>query len=358
MTRLAPGAPTTIDTPRLRLRPPRRDDAGFHHALHADPATHTHAPWEVVHDPAQNRLTLTMWLQHWDDEGFGYWVVEDRSGRAIGMAGVRRLDGEPGLNLAVRLLPGVHGDGLGREAVRAVVTWAAQWLPGEAVIAVVRPENTPSRRVVQAAGLRRVASVAHAGAPSDAGPSDLWRSPDPEIVLDAADAPREEMLDVWCAVNASGGSVGFLPDAPRDAVARVLDRHLDVTGPDAPLLVLRDGADAGLLGFCWWVRDPFELMAHTVVLKRFMVVPDRQGTNLGSLLLAGALAAARDMPDVDLLRLDYRSGSGLGAFYARHGFVETGRVPGLIRVGPGNHRDSVSMARTPSGAPLVFDGRL
>lgn len=357
MTRLAPGAPTTLDTDRLRLRPPRTDDAAFHHALHSDPATHAHAPWEVVHDPAQNRLTLTMWLEHWANEGFGYWIVEDRSGRAVGMAGVRRLDGEPGLNLAVRLLPGAHGQGLGREAVRAVVTWAAQWLPGEDVVAVVRPENTPSERAVAAAGLSRVAAVAHAGAPADTGPSNLWRTPTLAVV-GADDAPREEMLDMWCAVNAAGGSVGFLPDAPRDAVARVLDRHLDVTGPDAPLVTLRDAADAALLGFCWWVRDPFELMAHTVVLKRFMVAPRRQGSNLGALLLAGSLAVARDMPDVDLLRLDYRSGSGLGAFYARHGFVETGRVPGLIRIGPGRRRDSVSMARTPSGAPLVFDGRL
>ena len=89
-----------------------------------------------------------------------------------------------------------------------------------------------------------------------------------------------------------------------------------------------------------------------------MVDSRAQGRNLGALLLCGAHAIARTLPDVDLLRLDYRSGSGLGAFYARHGWVETGRVPGLIRVGAGEHRDGVSMARHPFGESLVADGRL
>lgn len=353
-----PAAPTTLTTARLRLRPPRPDDAAFHHALHSDPATHEHAPWALVSDPAQNRLTLEVWLEHWATEGFGYWVVEESgSGRLVGMAGVRRLVRVPGLNLYYRFIAGVHGQGYGTEASRAVVTWATEWLPGEQVAAVIRPENEASRRTAARSGLSLTGEFRYPDDPPERGAGELWHPP---VVRreEPSEALHAEKLDLWCAVNAAGGAVGFLPDSPREAVGEVLGRELAQTSDDIPLMTLRDAADGRLLGFCWWVRDPFVLFAHSLVLKRLMTTPQERGRNLGSLLLAGAHAVARTMPDVDLLRLHYRSGLGLGHFYARHGWHEVGRTPRLIRVAPGDLRDSVEMARRPDGAPLEPDGRL
>lgn len=352
-------APTTLATSRLRLRPPTRDDAGFVQALHSDPATYTHAPWAHTTDPAHHRLTHELWLEHWREEGFGYWVVEQvEGGRAIGACGVRRQRAHPGeLNLYYRFTAGSHGQGYGTEAARAAVSWAAQWLPDDVVVAVIRPENVASQRTAARSGLSRVGMRDVPGDPEGVGPSELWRAP-----VVRREEPNDElfgqMLDLWCRVNAAGGAVGFLPDSPREAVAEVLSRELARTSDDVPLVVLRDAADARLLGFCWWVRDPFALFAHSLTLKRLMVDPAEQGRGLGSILLGGATAVARTMPDVDLLRLHYRSGLGLGRFYAAHGWAEVGRVPRLIRVAPDDLRDSVEMARRPDGSPLVPDGRL
>ena len=44
-------------------------------------------------------------------------------------------------------------------------------------------------------------------------------------------------------------------------------------------------------------------------------------------------------------------------FYRRCGYVEVGRVPGVIRVSPGDDRDSVLMARRLDDHPMVADGR-
>ncbi len=92
---------------------------------------------------------------------------------------------------------------------------------------------------------------------------------------------------------------------------------------------------------------------HVAGLKRLMVDPAAQGRNLGRLLLAGMLGVARrDLPRVELLRLDYRDGLGLGEFYARSGWSEVGRVPRGLRLSGTDYRDDVAMARRVDGAPL------
>jgi hypothetical protein len=61
--------------------------------------------------------------------------------------------------------------------------------------------------------------------------------------------------------------------------------------------------------------------------------------------------------DVEVTVLDVRSGLGTTRFYEGSGYVEVGRVPGVIRVGPADDRDSVLMARRLDGRPMVADGR-
>jgi hypothetical protein len=78
-----------------------------------------------------------------------------------------------------------------------------------------------------------------------------------------------------------------------------------------------------------------------------------QGRNLGRILLGGMVGIARrELPHVELLRLDYRDGLGLGGFYARAGWTEVGRLPRGLRLGPNDYRDDVAMARRVDGAPV------
>jgi hypothetical protein len=48
--------------------------------------------------------------------------------------------------------------------------------------------------------------------------------------------------------------------------------------------------------------------------------------------------------------------SGASTFYAMCGYAEVGRIPGAIRVAPGDDRDDIMMARRVDGRPLVADG--
>ncbi len=165
------------------------------------------------------------------------------------------------------------------------------------------------------------------------------------------DALRSEVLDLWCQVTDAGGSVGFVPGASREQVAAAMAAHeSQMASGDAVAGALREpGGD--LVGWAWWVRVPNPLLHHGRWLYRVMVDPARQRRGLGLLLMAGMHRLARE-DGVELLELGVRSGSGASDFYARCGYVEVGRIPGAIRVGPGDDRDDVTMARRVDGEPL------
>ena len=114
--------------------------------------------------------------------------------------------------------------------------------------------------------------------------------------------------------------------------------------------------DGALLGLAWWVRSPNPLMSQGLSAYRVMTEPTLRGRNLGRILMSGMHRLGRD-DGAELVTLDYRSGTGVGAFYARCGYTEVGRVPGSIRVRPGDDRDSVPVARRLDGAPLRAHGR-
>lgn len=338
------------------MRRPRRDDIDVYIRLHTDPRTYAHAP-HTQPDALGCRIRLDGELEHWRQHGFGYLAVEElATGRVVGWGGVRSEPGHEHLNLYYRLDHANLGRGWGRLLARAIVVAATEELPDRLVRASIRPVNTASLRTVEAAGLVRIGTDTHPNDPPEGPRSELFELPRVTRAERVPAGMREEMLDLWGRVNAAGGSVGFLPGAARADMVPVLDEHLaGMAGGRAALAVLR-APDGTLLGFAWWELAADPRFAHVARLLRLQVDPDKQGRNFGRLLLSGMHAMARGLPGVELMRLDYRSGTGLGDFYSRGGWVETGRQPGGLRAAPGDDRDDVSMMRRLDGSPLVGDG--
>ncbi len=88
----------------------------------------------------------------------------------------------------------------------------------------------------------------------------------------------------------------------------------------------------------------FGPMDHWRLVSKVMVHPELQGRGYGAALLAEAERIAREW-GLAGLKLQVRGGLGLESFYLRSGYVEVGRVPGAIRVAPGDDRDDVVMWR-------------
>ena len=188
-------------------------------------------------------------------------------------------------------------------------------------------------------------------------PSTVLRAPRVEAHDWFDDETRESLLDLWCAVNDHGGAVGFLPGAPRHHVAQALAAHEEGMADGNTTGVLLRAPDRRVVGAGFWVADRNPMLGHTRT-----GLPDHDPPRPARAQPRAACSwrrctgwrASRTSRSAVL---DVRSGLGTTRFYEGCGYVEVGRVPGVIRVAPGDDRDSVVMARRLDGQPMVPDGR-
>lgn len=77
------------ETARLRLRRPRLADAEPFAAINADPEVAAFVSPTGPLARAESDLLLRKMIEHWDDHGFGLWMVQRRgSGELAGFAGL------------------------------------------------------------------------------------------------------------------------------------------------------------------------------------------------------------------------------------------------------------------------------
>jgi GNAT superfamily N-acetyltransferase len=157
------------------------------------------------------------------------------------------------------------------------------------------------------------------------------------------DVLRGQLLRCWTDVSNAGGAVGFVPPVVEDDVAPVLDRLIEGvhSGRDVLAVLTVDGEPAG---FATLVASLTPLRRHWGTVLRVQVHPRHQGRGLGRVLMAGVHDLARGR-GWEFLQLTARGGTGVDGFYRGLGYTEYGRLPGAIRVAPGDDRDEIMMVR-------------
>ena len=155
-------------------------------------------------------------------------------------------------------------------------------------------------------------------------------------------ALRGELLSCWTDVSNAGGAVGFVPPVTEDDVSPVLDRLLEgvQSGRDVLCVLTVDG---GTAGFAVLVGSSSPLRRHWATVLRVQVHPSRQGGGLGRVLMDGVHDIARSR-GWEFLYLSARGGTGVDEFYRGLGYTEVGRLPGAVRVGPGDDRAEILLA--------------
>ncbi|MFI1650515.1 GNAT family N-acetyltransferase [Streptomyces avidinii] len=154
---------------------------------------------------------------------------------------------------------------------------------------------------------------------------------------------RDGILALWADVSNAGGAVGFVPPVTPDDIRPSLDKHLaGVADGGCRLLVGRDG-DGAVAATAFLTHNTHRLQLHWLWAYTVMVHPRHQGKGYGRDLMAATEAAARSVGNIDAIRLTCRGGLGLEHFYASCGYKEVGRVPGAVRVAPGDDRDDITM---------------
>jgi GNAT superfamily N-acetyltransferase len=154
---------------------------------------------------------------------------------------------------------------------------------------------------------------------------------------------RDGVLTLWTDVSNAGGSVGFVPPVGVEDIRPEWLKHLAAMAERRThLLVGLDGTGA-VAATAFLSLNTHRLMRHWLWLYTVMVHPRHQGKGYGRDLLAAAEQAAASLDGIEAIRLTCRGGEGLERFYSSCGYKEVGRVPGAIRVGPGDDRDDVTM---------------
>lgn len=111
-----------------------------------------------VDRPARTRDDAVRWIEwqerNYAEHGFGLWVVETHDGEFVGDCGLTMQDveGTAHVEVGYHVVPAMRRRGCATEAARAVRDCAAA-AGIDHLIALIRPENTPSQGVARALGM-------------------------------------------------------------------------------------------------------------------------------------------------------------------------------------------------------------
>lgn len=158
-----------IETERLALRPPVRDDLDGYLAIFTRPEVGRWLrppPLGPLDAETVGRM-LAADIAHWRKHRYGQWAVSERaSGALVGRGGVCRTDveGRPAVELAWTIDPDRHGEGLATEVGRAGIALARERGVAE-LVAMTLPRNLASRRVAEKLEMRLDGEIEHAGLP-------------------------------------------------------------------------------------------------------------------------------------------------------------------------------------------------
>ena len=169
----------TVETPRLRLRPHRREDFSACIALWADPyVTRYIGGRPLTREEVWARFLRYAGSWHW--LGFGYWAVEEIStGQFIGELGYAQNERtfDPPLELLDeegRTLPEVgwalsrqsHGKGYATEAVVAALAWGDANVAVSRSFCIIHPDHSDSIRVAEKSGFVEFARLSYQTEPT------------------------------------------------------------------------------------------------------------------------------------------------------------------------------------------------
>jgi ribosomal-protein-alanine N-acetyltransferase len=110
----------------------------------------------------ETALALQSIVRHWQRHGFGRWAVENKAeGGLIGFAGIRSLEGQP--ELVYLLAKRYWGQGLASEVAGACLRYGFREKYFDSILALTRPRNVRSRRVMEKIGMRYEKDVNYFG---------------------------------------------------------------------------------------------------------------------------------------------------------------------------------------------------
>ncbi len=147
-----------IETQRLLLRPPIKDDFDAWALMEADEGVKTNTG--SVQDERESWGQLLSIAGHWAIMGWGaLCAVEKSSGRFVGRFGPTRPFGWPSTEIGWMLLPEFQGRGYALEGAVAAMDFAFFELSEPRIIHTIRPANVASQKLAQKLGSKNLGPI-------------------------------------------------------------------------------------------------------------------------------------------------------------------------------------------------------
>jgi len=157
--------PATFSTARLRAERLRPEHFDAIRAMESD--AQYMALLGGIRTESQTREYLTRNLKHWDQYNHGLWMLRDLEGEIAGRCVLRHLDveGTDEVELGYGLHTRYWGRGLATEVAKELLRLGRTKLARQTLVAVTRPENLGSQRVLVKTGLAVEREIKYDGVP-------------------------------------------------------------------------------------------------------------------------------------------------------------------------------------------------
>ena len=142
-----------IETPRLRLRQFTSDDLDDLSRLYSNPDLMRYVGRGIKTRNETQKALLSL-IEHYE-YGFGMWaVIHKADGKLIGRCGLCFLDKTPEVELGYLLDKSYWRRGLATEGSHASLKYGFEDVKLEKIVAIAKPENIASRRVMEKVGMK------------------------------------------------------------------------------------------------------------------------------------------------------------------------------------------------------------
>lgn len=142
-----------LETARLFLRPFNKNDIDSVFVMRSDMDV-----MRFIREPQRWRAEAESWVElvssHWKDERIGFCaVIEKSSKRFVGWCGLWRLKETDEVEVGYALIKDFRGQNYATEAAGAFLIYGFEKLGLDKIVAVARPENRASWRVMERLGM-------------------------------------------------------------------------------------------------------------------------------------------------------------------------------------------------------------
>lgn len=145
---------SNLETARLKLRKFTLEDADQLYRIYNNSEVMRYVG-NYARTKEQTEAELLSMIQHWQQHDFGMWAVIDKQNQIlIGRCGLCFLDDTKEVELGYLLDKFYWGRGLATEAAKAALKYGFEVVKLERIVAVAKPENLASRRVMEKVGMK------------------------------------------------------------------------------------------------------------------------------------------------------------------------------------------------------------